>query len=809
MPGMPGMPPGMPLLMPMPMMAAPPPPAPPPGGADKEAEKPAGPPGKQFPWEGTSGLQCKYGRACKNSQCTDMHPAGRGIDEDPNSTICRFGRKCKRQGCFFVHPQGREIDDDPSKGMCRQGLACKRADCLYAHPDGRVVEGADNRACHICGLSGHLMANCPKRRGGAALPLVKGQYVTMTNFPEEWESKTTEQLQTQISEELEVFGALSLAPVLVDGHKKAAAAFEDEDAAKAAVEALKSVFKIDLCDPPAAPSLEDQRAGSVLIQDFPARWQAADVGALLHGTVKPSALISIDMVPGPGEEEGGNGGGARVKMRDFGSAREAAKELQGQKVAGKPLKITLEDEDGNIKDLDARDDDRGRGGGHEYSDRLVDGIEMCQDYRMDRCTRGDRCKFSHGDDDTEEKKQRLERERKRRQREEDRKWRRSRSRSRSRRRSRSRDRDRDRRGGGGGRDRGKIHIIHIDELNFTNRPDVEPAPTDREVYVDPLPDEDLLDTCVNAFGSTEEIYVLPGPGPRRGYVKFQDHTSALRAVEASFGSWSESERVLSSQRSKKNDGTIPTYPDSIIARLVGSRGDAIKRLQEDSGATWLHLRGEDLGHSDNKHSASQRVHFIAEADDKVIPKLKECLERRMVDIHENIIQALKEKGGGRRDGRVDEWRPGEEFHDPWMHGAPPPHGGPPPPHWGMPPPDWGPPGPDGRPLPPPGWGGPPPPHWGPPPGPDGWGHPPPGGPPPPGYPGGPPPPGWGGPPPHMPPWGGPPPPGPGGPPLPVPGPSEAPPAGEQDSAGQEGGSGRRRRRHGSGSPGRRRRRREE
>lgn len=88
---------------------------------------------------------------------------------------------------------------------------------------------------------------------------------------------------------------------------------------------------------------------------------------------------------------------------------------------------------------------------------------------------------------------------------------------------------------------------------------------------------------MNAFGSTDEIYVLP-TGPRRGYVKFRDHRAAEMAVEAGFGCWSESERVLSSQRSKKNDGTVATYPDSIIARLVGSRGDGIKKLQEESGA---------------------------------------------------------------------------------------------------------------------------------------------------------------------------------------------------------------------------------
>jgi len=57
--------------------------------------------------------------------------------------------------------------------------------------------------------------------------------------------------------------------------------------------------------------------------------------------------------------------------------------------------------------------------------------------------------------------------------------------------------------------------------------------------------------------------------------------------------------VLSSQRSKKNDGTIATYPDSIIARLVGSRGDGIKKLQDESGAdTWYRIRYEYPNYND-------------------------------------------------------------------------------------------------------------------------------------------------------------------------------------------------------------------
>lgn len=68
-----------------------------------------------------------------------------------------------------------------------------------------------------------------------------------------------------------------------------------------------------------------------------------------------------------------------------------------------------EDDDG--KSHDVEDNVEPEPKSKEFPDRKVDGIEMCQDYRMDRCTRGDRCKFSHGEDDSDEKKARLERER--------------------------------------------------------------------------------------------------------------------------------------------------------------------------------------------------------------------------------------------------------------------------------------------------------------------------------------------------------------------------------------------------------------
>ena len=89
------------------------------------------------------------------------------------------------------------------------------------------------------------MKDCPKKKGIAALPLVKGQYVSLSDFSLEWEAKTTEELTIQLTEELEVFGTLSLAPVLIDAHRKAVGAFEEEDAAKAAIETLEPVMTME------------------------------------------------------------------------------------------------------------------------------------------------------------------------------------------------------------------------------------------------------------------------------------------------------------------------------------------------------------------------------------------------------------------------------------------------------------------------------------------------------------------------------------------------------------------------------------
>merc|ERR1740121_1644924 len=106
------------------------------------------------------------------------------------------------------------------------------------------------------------------------------------------------------------------------------------------------------------------------------------------------------------------------------------------------------------------------------------------------------------------------------------------------------------------------------------------------------------------------------PG-ERGDVRFKEHDVAKRCVQFGSGAWSESERVLASQTSFRQsvDNRTPcTYPDSIIARILGKKGEHITEMRKRSGAQKLNLRGKDLG----EDSTSQRLHFVLEGDQNAI-----------------------------------------------------------------------------------------------------------------------------------------------------------------------------------------------
>eukprot|EP00928_Gymnodinium_smaydae_P021057 TRINITY_DN18178_c0_g1_i2.p1 TRINITY_DN18178_c0_g1~~TRINITY_DN18178_c0_g1_i2.p1 ORF type:complete len:652 (-),score=131.11 TRINITY_DN18178_c0_g1_i2:87-2042(-) len=429
---------------------------------------------------------------------------------------------------------------------------------------------------------------------------------------------------------------------------------------------------------PVAPSLgydEDRKEGVLSIRGFPRNWTGVDVRALLGSSVD-STLVCVDVLP---PADGGEEGFARVRLSDVASAQKAMDALSDQRVAGQPLMITLEAAPArppqpavsapavaSVVSAPLEDRNAGSRSHHQphdplrpsYMDYDKEGekprkykTERCRHYDRGFCKLGNRCNFAHGDNELDEKPvphfRDRDREHRDRERERERQYDRSAVASRG-------QSDNGSSGGSGGRG-GRFIIIHIDELDLSRRPRIDPLPHDREVFVDPMPEEEHLSSCLAAFGDVDEVFILPEqhlerPG-RRGYVRFRDHAAASRCVSDDFGTWSESERTLSSQRAQRQIGanTGAAYPDSVIARLVGSRGSEIQRLQDECGAQWLHLRGEDLGRTDHRFPSSSRVHFIAEGDERAFSKVRGVLEKRLSEIHDSISDRIREdEAKGRR-----------------------------------------------------------------------------------------------------------------------------------------------------------------
>jgi len=309
--------------------------------------------------------------------------------------------------------------------------------------------------------------------------------------------------------------------------------------------------------------------------------------------------------------------------------------------------------------------------------------------------------------------------------------------------------------------------LHIDELAMPKRPKVEPSSHDREVWIDPLPDDADLEKFLGSFGPTEEVFRIPdvetGQPGDRGYVKFKEHAGAEACVSSGSGSWSESERALSSQQQTRSSGRECAYPESFIGMLLGHRGERITSAKDEIGAIQLSMRGEGLGEG-SESSVSARLHFTCKGSFEAIARVQTALEQLVSQAHEGMAGRIangpsanhkRKQSEARapsrdrrrrrdRDRDGDRRPPGDPQHPPppgwpWppppgMHPWGPPPGYPPPPWMGyhphMPPP----PGGAAHMPPPPGmWGpGPPPPGAPPGMGPPPSGVPPPAGSPPPG-----------------------------------------------------------------------------
>eukprot|EP00927_Polykrikos_kofoidii_P016323 TRINITY_DN1735_c0_g1_i1.p1 TRINITY_DN1735_c0_g1~~TRINITY_DN1735_c0_g1_i1.p1 ORF type:complete len:624 (+),score=107.20 TRINITY_DN1735_c0_g1_i1:130-1872(+) len=194
--------------------------------------------------------------------------------------------------------------------------------------------------------------------------------------------------------------------------------------------------------------------------------------------------------------------------------------------------------------------------------------------------------------------------------------------------------------------------LFIDELDMPDRPDVEPSPTDREVWVDPLPDEDELADWLKAFGDVEEVYRLPdqetGKPTEKGYVQFKKHDGAKKCVDSGAGRWSESERALSSQTSYRRY-TIRCYPENMVSSFLGKKGEDIGNLRRACGVRKLVLKGADLATGRKPEEGPDgpeptRLHFWAEGFEETIDCVSSVLEARLSEIHQKLKETFVELG---------------------------------------------------------------------------------------------------------------------------------------------------------------------
>lgn len=444
--------------------------------------------------------------------------------------------------------------------------------------------------------SGHLSVSSQTHddsdHGGTGTPgemeMPKGVHVALSCFPEGWLGLDPAGMLSQITRELEVFGPLLSPPVLVDEGRsvarRAVAAFMDTEAANRAVEGLNGVLcEVTMCpEPPPEDAATSEEPGfSILIRGFPQRWAPSDITALLLVAVG-GKVFAVDMLTEASESVGC----ARLRFPDAASALRAVRGLEGQKVAGKPLSISVE----------------GPASSTPASSAAEGYFRLMQERRTARGCVGE-CNLG-----TEKAKNTTR------------------------------------------------FKVYLDELDMPSRPTVEPALTDREVFVDPLPDEEEVKHWLAAFGEAEDVFRIPdhptGKPGHRGYVRFEEHAAARECVKAGAGEWSESERAISSHSSHPGNA-MSVYPDSIISRFLGNGGEEIKSLQKACGATCVSLHGVE--ESDSEGTASRHAHFLSEFDDDdevaFIESFKRELERRLAAIHIAIQEQIRQKGVG-AEGRA-------------------------------------------------------------------------------------------------------------------------------------------------------------
>jgi len=191
-------------------------------------------------------------------------------------------------------------------------------------------------------------------------------------------------------------------------------------------------------------------------------------------------------------------------------------------------------------------------------------------------------------------------------------------------------------GADGSGDNEETVTIFLDEIPMLRRPPIAAAPTDREVWADPMPG-DGMKNWKKAYGEIDEVFKLPSQD--RGYVLFKEADAAAKCVGAHEGYWSESERAIAGQPSSRTAGALSAYSESFMARFLGKDGF---HLRTTCGRIGIRNLQVFCGGPPGKRPLGKdaRVHLVAKGAPAQLNELHNQLEVRVNAVHEELTAAL-------------------------------------------------------------------------------------------------------------------------------------------------------------------------
>jgi len=181
--------------------------------------------------------------------------------------------------------------------------------------------------------------------------------------------------------------------------------------------------------------------------------------------------------------------------------------------------------------------------------------------------------------------------------------------------------------------------LYLDEVFMPSRPQVPPTPYDREVFVDPFPAEEgsqELQDWLISFGEVEEVFRIAGED--RGYLLFKEPEAAAKCVTAFAGTWSESERAVTGQKTSRRNQCA--YPESLISHFLGQDGANMKDISSRVGISSFDLKVGSTARGDKGEAT--RVRFVASGSSEQLTLLRREVEEQLEKVHREMTRLIDE-----------------------------------------------------------------------------------------------------------------------------------------------------------------------